>query len=72
MLSATSAPGLLSLLERLPKRLLAEELIATPKDVAEIATERQLRDSVGASWAVVAAGKEVEEGAGNLLPEIGA
>ena len=47
--TAASSAGLPDLLERLPERPLAQELIAALKQVAEVATEAQLKDAVGAS-----------------------
>lgn len=50
------ARELTTLLEQLLVRLLAQELIADLKEVAEIATEGQLKAAVGASWAAVSTG----------------
>lgn len=60
VLTAASMHRLTTLLEHLPKRPLAQKLKDALRGVAEIATEEQLKDAVGISWATVAAGKEVE------------
>lgn len=68
-----SSQELPAFLERLQERPLPKELIATLKDVAEIAMEGKLKAVTSTSWAAVAAGKEVEKkGTDDLLSEVGA
>lgn len=59
-LTAASTRGSSTFLNRLRERPLAKALIAALRQVAEIGTERQLEDAVAASWAAIAAGKEME------------
>lgn len=60
-----------ALLECLSERLLAKELVAAMKEITKVATEGQVKDSIGASWAPIAAGNEVKgKETGNLLSEV--
>lgn len=56
------------LLEYQLKQPLVEELIAALTGVTKIVTERKWEDAVGAQWAALAVGKEVEEKGTSSLP----
>lgn len=71
VLTAVSAFGLPNLLKRIMEQPPTTDLIAALENVEDIATERQLKDAVGASQAAVAAEKAMNrKGMGNLLSEV--
>ena len=69
----THTHNLPSLLERLPERPMASALIEELKIVATEAKRSQIEDTVGSSWAALAAEEDPQgRGIGTLLVEAGA
>ena len=73
VVAASARGNLPSLLERLPERTMASALLQELKIVATEAKRSQIEDTVGSSWAALAAEEDPQgRGIGTLLVELGA